>query len=271
MELPGRLVLLGHPVSHSLSPRFQNAALAVATLPLTYEVLDVEPADFDTTLQALRLQNAWGNVTVPHKVRMRAACDGVTPLASRVGAVNTFWIDEHGRLVGDNTDVGGFSTAVDVLLGAAPRDLTVGVLGAGGAAAGVLAAVEAWPGCRAHVFNRTPERARLLCERFSTVAQPVDDIGVVAGAQLIVNATSVGLRDDSYPMDPALVAPGSAVIDLVYRSGETAWVRAMRERGHTAADGMVMLVEQGALSFERWFGIPADRVAMWEAIGDPRS
>ena len=265
-RLPGRLVLLGHPVGASLSPVFQNAALVAAGIPLLYETVDVEPADFGRTLAALLERGAWGNVTVPHKERMRAACDEVTPLAARVGAVNTFWLDEHDRLMGDNTDVGGFTTAVTALLGKTPRDLTFGVFGAGGAAAAVLASLDAMPGCRAYVFNRTIERARALCERFSAVAQPVDDVGAIAGAQIVVNATSVGLRDDAYPLDPNLIPTETPVLDLVYRRGETAWVRALRARGHRAADGLTMLIEQGALAFERWFGIEPDRAAMWEAV-----
>jgi shikimate dehydrogenase len=254
-------------VGHSLSPTFQNAALQAAGFPIRYEAVDVAGVDFERTVDTLRSENTWGNVTVPYKARMRAACDVVTPLADRVGAVNTFWIDDYGRLNGDNTDVSGFTTAVETLLGAPPRDLTIGLLGAGGAAAGVLAAVEAWPGCWVHVFNRTPERAQQLCERFSAIAEPVDDIGAIAGTQLVVNATSIGLRDDSFPMDPSMIAPDSAAIDLVYRRGETAWVRAVRGGGRRAADGIVMLVEQGALAFERWFGVAPDRAAMWEAIG----
>jgi len=264
---PGRLVLLGHPVGHSLSPTFQNAALQAAGFPIRYDAVDVEGADFERAVDTLRAENTWGNVTVPYKERMRDACDLVTPLAERAGAVNTFWVDEAGRLMGDNTDVGGFTMAVETLLGERPRDLTIGLLGAGGAAAGVLAAIETWPGCWVHVYNRTPERARLLCERFGSISEPVDDIGAIAGMQLVVNATSVGLRDDSFPMDPSMIAPESAALDLVYRRGETAWVRAVRAGGRRAADGVVMLVEQGALAFERWFGIAPDRVAMWEAIG----
>jgi shikimate dehydrogenase len=266
MRLPGRLLLLGHPVGHSLSPMFQNAALEAAHIPVRYEALDVAGADFDRTVASLRAEDTWGNVTVPHKERMHDACDELTPLARRAGAVNTFWIDDAGRLAGDNTDVGGFTVAVERLLGQAPRDLTVGVLGAGGTAAAVLTAVESWPGCYAHVHNRTPERARLLCERFGSVAQPIDDVGVAAGADLVVNATPVGLRDDEFPMDPALVAPTSAVIDLVYRPGETMWVRALRRAHVRACDGTTMLIEQGALAFERWFGIEPDRTVMWEAI-----
>jgi shikimate dehydrogenase len=267
MRRPQRLVLLGHPVGHSLSPSFQNAALHAAGLSIRYDAVDVDGPDFERTVDQLQRENVWGNVTVPYKERMRSACDVVTPLAERVGAVNTFWIGDDGRLVGDNTDVGGFTNAVETLLGARPRDLTIGLLGAGGSAAAVLAAVEGWEGCWVHVYNRTPERAQLLCERFRSIAEPVDDIGAIAGAQLVVNATSIGLRDDSFPMDPSMISPGGAVIDLVYRRGETAWIRAARAGQRRAADGTVMLVEQGALAFERWFGLAPDRVAMWEAIG----
>jgi len=263
---PGRLVLLGHPLSHSLSPRFQNAALVAAGIPLRYEAVDVEPTAFEDVVATLKGQNAAGNVTIPFKERMHDACGVLSPLAQRVGAVNVFWIDEDGRLVGDNSDVGGFDAAVATLLGACPRDITVGLLGAGGAAAAVLAAVETWPGCTAHVYNRTPERARLLCERFGAVAQPVDDVGVIAGAQLVVNATSIGIRDDAYPLSPSLIAPSAAVIDLVYRPAETAWIRALRARGHRACDGLPMLIEQGALAFERWFGVAPDREVMWRSV-----
>ena len=264
--MPERLLLLGHPVTHSLSPRMQGAALRSAGIPLIYDAVDVEPSMFDATIAQLRAESAAGNVTVPHKERMRLACDEVTPLADRVGAVNTFWFDDRRHLVGDNTDVGGFDATARDLLGGLPSELTVGVLGAGGAAAAVLAAIESWDRCIAHVYNRTPERARILSERFGSVANPVDDIGAVAGAQLVVNATSVGLRDDAFPIDPALIAPGAVVIDLVYRPGETAWVKAVRARGHKSRDGIAMLVEQGALAFERWFGISADRAAMWVAV-----
>jgi shikimate dehydrogenase len=263
---PERLVLLGHPVSQSLSPRIQNAALRAAGIPARYEALDVPPQSLDAALAALRAEHAAGNVTVPHKARVRDACDVVSALADRVGAVNTWWVDDREQLVGDNTDVGGFDAGARALLGGEPRDLTVGVLGAGGAASAVLAAVEAWPGCFAHVYNRTPERAQLLCERFSTVSQPVDDIGVIAGSQLVVNATSIGIRDDAMPLDPALLPADCAVLDLVYRPGETAFVRAMRARGNRAADGIGMLVEQAALAFEKWFGVTPDRSVMWRSV-----
>jgi len=267
MRTPGRVVLLGHPVAHSLSPRIQNAALAAMDLAARYEAIDVDPPRFDAIVDVLKGEGACGNVTIPFKERMLARCDGLSPLARRVGAVNTWWVDDDRRLLGDNTDVGGFDRAAcDLLNVEHPRDLTVGVLGAGGAAAAVLTAVESWPGCTAHVYNRTPERARTLCARFGAVAQPADDAGVIAGADLVVNATSVGLKDDAMPIDPALVRRDAVVIDLVYRPGETRFVRAMRERGARTGDGIAMLVEQAALAFEKWFGVTPDRARMWEAV-----
>jgi shikimate dehydrogenase len=116
------------------------------------------------------------------------------------------------------------------------------------------------------VSNRTAERAAALCARFPTVARAFDVGEIAARADLVVNATSIGQRDDALPVDPGLLRPEAAVLDLVVRPGETAWVRAALARGHRAAGGLVMLVEQGALAFERWFGFAPDRDAMWAAV-----
>lgn len=264
-ERPGRLVLLGHPVSHTLSPLFQNAALGAAGIPLTYEPLDVPPERLDATLASLRAVRGAGNATIPHKAALAARCDRRTGLAERTAAVNTFWL-EGGALVGDNTDVGGFTRAVEALLGAVPHDATVGLLGAGGAAAAVLAAVEQWPRARALVWNRSPARADALCARFGAVARRSDVEPLAREADLVVNATAIGLRDDEFPLEPERLRPDAAVLDLVYRRGETPWVRAARATGRRAADGLPMLLEQGALAFERWFGVTPDRAAMRLAL-----
>jgi shikimate dehydrogenase len=266
--LPGRLVLLGHPVAHSLSPRFQNAALRRAGIPLVYEALDVRPAELERTLGALRSGDAAGNVTIPHKEAVVAHCDELTPVARRAGAVNTFWCEGR-RLVGDNTDVGGFEVVADNLLGGSPhaRPISVAVLGAGGAAAAVLVAVERWRGARARVFSRSADRTRRLCGRFAGVADPAETAeDAVRAAGLVVNATPVGLADDSMPIDPAQLDHGAVAIDLVYRRGGTAWTRAAARIGLRATDGTDVLLEQGALAFERWFGVPPDRDVMREAL-----
>lgn len=264
--MPGRLVLLGHPVAHSRSPAFQNAALRAAGLTLVYEPVDVPPEDLTDIVHDLRGELGAGNVTVPHKERMHDQCDALSPIAERVGAVNTFWMEGDGRLFGDNTDVGGFDRAVTSLLGLQPRDLVVGLIGAGGAAAAVLAAVESWPGCSALVFNRTRDRARALCARFSSVAQSVDDIRDVGQAHLVVNATTVGLNDDGEPIPPDCLSRSAIAVDLVYRRSGTEWIQRLLAEGRVAMDGSAMLVEQGALAFEKWFGITPDRSVMWRAF-----
>ena len=264
--LPGRLVLLGHPVAHSLSPRFQNAALRAANIPLEYEALDVPSADLDATLAELAESRASGNVTIPHKESVAARCRRRSPLADRCGAVNTFW-HEDGALVGDNTDVGGVDAIALALLGESRATARVALVGAGGSAAAVLAAVERWGSATVRLYNRNVERARVLASRFGSSVEVVGSVArALEGATLVVNATPVGLHDDGVPVPIEALPREAAVFDLVYRSHETAWVRAARHAGHRAADGEGMLVEQGALSFERWFGIEPDRNAMWHAL-----
>ena len=264
--LPGRLVLLGHPVAHSLSPRFQNAALRAAHIPLEYEALDVPPDALDVVLAELAASRASGNVTIPHKEAIAARCARRSSLAERCGAVNTFW-HEDDALVGDNTDVGGVDAIAAALLGEARATARVALVGAGGSAAAVLAAAERWGSATVRLYNRNVERAHALASRFGDSVEVVDTVErALAGATLVVNATPVGLHDDDVPVPIEALPESAAVFDLVYRANETTWVRAAREAGHRAADGEGMLVEQGALSFERWFGIEPDRNAMWRAL-----
>ncbi len=264
MVRPSRLVLLGHPVGHSLSPRIQSAALRSAGIPLEYAALDVAPPDLPRVLDLLITEGAAGNVTIPHKEAV-AARASLTPLAQRVGAVNTFWV-EGPALHGDNTDVAGFDAAVRALLGGPPPG-AVAVLGSGGAAAAVLAAVEQWNGSSALIHGRSAERVARLCARFPGTARPARSAADAVGhAALVVNATPIGLRDDAHPVALELLPRTAAVVDLVYRVGGTAWSRAAADRGHRACDGLPMLIEQGAAAFERWFGITADRAAMWRSV-----
>jgi len=264
--LPGRLVLLGHPVAHSRSPLFQNAALRAAGIPLVYETMDVAPDDLPRALALLREANACGNVTIPHKEAFASRCARLTAIAERCAAANTFW-HEQGDLVGDNTDVGGVDAIALALLGPQRNTATVALIGAGGSAAAVLAAAEGWGNARVRLYNRNMDRADSLARRFGSVTSVAPSIGsALDGATLVVNATPVGLRDDAHPVPISELPPGAAVFDLAYRAGETSWVRAARDAGHRAADGEGMLVEQGALSFERWFGVEPDRDAMWRAM-----
>lgn len=267
IPLPGRLVLLGHPVLHSQSPAFQNAALRRAGLPLTYEALDVSPGQLARVAHELRATGAAGNVTLPHKEAFATHCARLSPIAERVGAVNTFWC-EDGVLVGDNTDVGGFEEAIARAFGRENRWPRVALIGAGGAAAAVLAAAERWLGTEVRLWSRTASRAEGLSRRFARICTTTTSLtDALEGADLVVNATPLGLApNDALPVMIQDLPPKAAVQDLVYRRGETAWVLASRGAGHVAADGAGMLVEQGALAFERWFGRVPDRDAMWTAI-----
>ena len=182
---------------------------------------------------------------------MARQCTRLDAIAERVNAVNTFRVADDGMLEGTNTDVGGFD-ALAREVGALKTGARVAVIGAGGSAAAVLAALERWSGATVSLFNRTRTRAAALAAHFpivKTVAPTAEE--AVKAATLVVNATSLGLRpEDPFPVSIESLHPDAAVLDLVYRPHETAWVRAARERDHAAVDGLCMLLEQGALAFE---------------------
>ena len=277
MTRPGRLVLLGNPVSHSLSPAFQNAALDAAGIDLRYEAIDVDASALEATLASLAFENAAGNVTVPHKIAVHDRCAVLTPIAKRAGAVNTFWFAE-GTLHGDNTDVGGFRAAVDALREAEPLPTQVILLGAGGAAAAVCAAAEQWGAESVQVVARSRGAAHRLAARFPGLVEISESFPAQRAAQrprasrtaatLVVNATPLGINaSDARPVSIGELPSSALVMDLVYSRGETRFARDARAAGHRSADGLTMLLEQGALAFERWFGFPPDREAMRRAVG----
>lgn len=267
-----RLVaLLGDPVAHSLSPRFQNAAFRAAGVDGVYLALRCAPTDVAALLRGIARAGGAGNVTVPHKEAAFAAAERRTEAAERTGACNAFWAEE-GAVWGDNTDVAGFSAAAASFLGRPLAGLRVLLLGAGGAARAVVCALVDAGAAEVVVVNRSPERAGALLERFrgqGTALTAAASAEVLRGErfELAVNATSLGL----HPGDPLPLAPGAgpeaaAALDLVYAPAETAWVRAQREAGVPAADGLEMLLRQGAAAFERWWGIPAPLEAMRAAL-----
>ncbi|MGQ0764936.1 MAG: shikimate dehydrogenase family protein [Gemmatimonadota bacterium] len=259
---PGRLLLIGHPVSHSASPAIQNAALRSSGLSYIYEPLDVGAEQLPGVIDELRLHHAAGNVTVPHKRSFAALCSYLTAAAREIGAVNTFWHTAQGALVGDNTDCEGFARAVSTSGFATPASRVV-CFGAGGAAAAVCAAVSGWPGATVTLVARSPARARELANRFGVVS-PGDR--PEADATLLVNATTIGMLDHFLPCPVDQIPPDADVMDLVYRKGETAWVRSARASGHRAVDGREMLIQQGALAFQRWTGLDPDLGAMRAAL-----
>ena len=252
--------LLGDPVAHSLSPTMQNAAFRALGLPAVYVPLRCDQADVASLVRSLTRAGGGGNVTIPHKEAAAGAVDRLLDTAREVGAANTFWARD-GEIVGDNTDVGGVLAAVEQLAPGEGPWLIVGT--GGGARAAVVAAARR--GAPVAVRSRSPDRARAL-ERWADEhgldrARPTE-------CTVVVNATPLGLGGgDALPVSRHEVPAAQAALDMVYRPGETAWVRALRAAGVRAADGRAMLVAQGAAALERWFpGVDAPTEIMRAAI-----
>jgi shikimate dehydrogenase len=268
-----RLVaLLGDPVEHSLSPRFQNAAFRAARLDAVYLALRCDASALPGLLRGIARAGGAGNVTIPHKALAAGLVDRATDAVRETGACNTFWL-EDGEVWGDNTDVHGAAVAIRSLLGRPPEGARVLLLGAGGAARAALGACLAAGAAEVLVWNRTPGRAAELVRLFggsgsgrvARVDSPWDPRG--GPLDLVVNATAAGLAaGEGLPL-PSRDAPIGAALDLAYAPPDgTAWVRALRARSVPAADGTEMLLHQGAAAYARWWGADPPLSAMRAAL-----
>jgi shikimate dehydrogenase len=282
---PIRLGVFGHPVAHSLSPLMQNAALEKSGFEMRYTRFEIGPSELQPALELLpRLDFVGVNLTVPHKIAALDLMDDLDESARLIGAVNTVKID-NGKLRGFNTDGKGFSRAIREEFSVDLRDLRVLVIGAGGAAR-AIALQCAKENCeRLVIANRDLEKANQLVENlrgfFSgpRVLGPVarlqaiapDETALrfqVANTDLVVNATPLGLsRADAAPIPARLLAPHLMVYDTVYSSGPTAFISSAIEAGARSANGLSMLLHQGALAFEIWFDRAAPIEAMRKALG----
>lgn len=263
-----RLGVLGWPIAHSRSPAMHNAALAAVGLEgWRYQLLPVPPELFLETTRALGPAGFLGaNVTIPHKAAALALADEAGDAARAIGAANTLTFGEDGRVAAENTDAPGLIAALAI----SPEGLTALVLGAGGSARATVWALLHAGAREVFVWNRTPERARALCDELD--ARIVQH---VVGADILVNCTSVGLQPSATTGADTLIPMGlshdqvgeySYVVDLVYRDAPTPLLAAARQAGARTLDGQEILLAQGALSFERWTGLPAPLDVMRRAI-----
>ncbi len=270
------LAVLGHPVGHSLSPVMQNAALQAQGVDAVYLAFDVAPHALSSALEGLRSVGFWGaNVTLPHKERAAELVDALDPLAAQVGAVNTI-VNEKGLLTGHNTDISGFSAALKTVRPEGAVGARCLVAGAGGAARAVVAALCAGGAADIRLFNRSRPRAERLCRMVREWGGPpcevVDAAGLaraVAEAQVIVNATSVGLgvsvKESAVPVD--ILDSHHVVVDLVYGPEPTLLVSEAIARGARAVDGKEMLLSQAASSYRLWTGREAPMDVMRARVG----
>ncbi len=273
-----RVVLLGHPVAHSLSPAIQNAAFAALGLPHRYDAVDVGPEGLAHRLVELRDGESLGaNITVPYKLAVVSALDAVDADATTLGAVNTI-VNTGGQLSGYNTDVEGAWEGLLLPVIDAIRGVKVLVIGAGGGARAVLLALS-------RSLPRGPAEVAVTARRSDQAAETAElgrDSGLstraaawweledeLRTAGVVINCTPLGLEGED-PLE-GLGLTGRTVLDLAYRPGGTPLFQRAWHEGSMALQGDQMLLHQGALAFQLWTNqsppLEAMRQALAEAIG----
>ena len=274
-----RVVLIGHPVAHSLSGAMQQAAFDALGVDATYELWDRAPIALAEAVTELRGEEFLGaNVTIPHKERVVPMVDRHNKEAGATGAVNTI-TREGKRLVGHNTDVPGFRVALDRLVGKQKMPRHAVVLGAGGGARAVVYGLITEGFQRVIVFNRHLHRAEGLVKHFGRSAAHMELRAMpwhesiieseVARTKVLINATSIGLTADVSPIPAEALHGDLLVLDLIY--ARTRLLRDAAAAGATTADGELMLLHQGAAAFTLWTGQAAPLDLMQAKLAEARA
>jgi len=268
-----RFAVIGHPVSHSLSPRIHAAFARQTGIALEYTAIDATPEDFDAVLAEFAAEGGVGaNITLPHKTRAAQICTHLSEAAQRAGAANTLIRSATGWH-GDNTDGVGLVRDLTERHGLDLRARRTLLIGAGGAARGIAPALlDALIG-DLYIVNRTPERADALADALALPGRVhpryLEDVGTLGNFDLVINATSAA-RDSTLPSLPVnVIAPRGAAVDLSYGEAAVpflAWARSAR--AHDCIDGLGMLVEQAAESFERWHKVRPETDAVYAMLRD---
>lgn len=260
-----QLGLIGYPVSHSLSPRIQDAALRACGLEGEYSLFPIAPDNMEGLKDLLNRVRSGGvtgfNVTIPHKQNVIAYMDDLTPTARAIGAVNIIYM-RHGKLIGDNTDALGFLSDLNRVLAVSKSKIeyrkSAIVLGAGGSARSVVHALLS-DGWKVTLAARRLEQAEQLSDSFPNYRLQLTDFSsfILHPSSLIVNTTPLGMTPniETSPLPENSTLPADTfVYDLVYNPRETKLVRVARAQGLSATTGLGMLIEQAALGFELWTG-----------------
>ena len=284
VDPPIRLGVFGDPVEHSLSPQMQNAALQHCKIDRQYARFQISPQELSESIELIRkLEFVGVNLTIPHKIAALGLVDIADENAKRIGAVNVIKV-ESGKLRGFNTDGRGFARAIREEFSVDLRDMRVMLLGAGGAARAIALQCAKENSERLVIGNRSFGKAQHLADELRDFfsgpkvlgpvprlqAIPLEEAAIrfqIANVDLIVNATPLGLNSgDASPIPARLLAPHLMVYDTIYSAERTPFVSAAIEAGARAANGLSMLLHQGALAFEIWFQREAPIEAMRKAI-----
>ena len=272
--MSGRRVaaVIGDPVRHSRSPAIHNAAFASTGIDWAFTAFEVPAGKGAGALAAMRVLGLAGlSVTMPLKAEVAAAADTADAEVKILAASNCIVPLGDGRLHAANTDAAGFVAGLRADAGLSPEGLRVVLIGGGGAARAVAWGLAAAGAADVAVINRTESKAEAaasIANAASGSGHPgrVGSMEEVSAADLVVNATSIGMGSDaSMPCAPTLLRPGQVAVDLVYEPIETAWLAALRDQGVEAHNGLSMLVYQAAAAFELWTGVEAPVEAMRQA------
>ena len=262
-----RAAVIGSPVTHSLSPLLHNAAFNSLGMDWEYLALEITESELDEVLAQMRSGNLGGlSVTMPLKTRVASLVDECTSTAEKLSAVNCVVANEKG-LIGHNTDGDGFLNGLIHEAQFDPKGKKVAVIGAGGAARAVIEALARSGAASIMVVNRTPAKA----ESAADLAGEVGAVGTledISGADLVVNATSIGMKDSQVdiPCSVDLLHSSQLVVDLIYHPLETRWISLAKQKGIDSYNGVSMLLFQAAEAFTLWTGEEAPTSIMQEAI-----
>lgn len=272
---PDRYAVVGFPVKHSWSPFIQGMFAKQTDQAMTYTRMEVAPDDFNREVEAFFASGGCGlNITVPHKQSACLVTRYRTPRAEIAGAVNTIAAQVDG-LLGDNTDGAGLVTDLTRNLGLTLKNIRILLLGAGGAARGVLGPLLGAAPEYLEIANRNTDRAIELADEFVTLGNVrgcgFDAITTTGHFDLVLNATSASLQETIPPIPPALIGPTTLCYDMAYGKGDTAFTRWAKNAGAGRAEtGWGMLVEQAAEAFFLWRGVKPETRPVLEAVRDQR-
>ncbi|WP_153147468.1 shikimate dehydrogenase [Dechloromonas sp. H13] len=265
-----RYCVLGNPVAHSRSPAIHAQFAAQCRQDLVYEALLAPLDGFAETVRGFIAAGGKGaNVTVPFKEEAFRLSTRLSARAERAGAVNTLAFAGR-EIYGDNTDGAGLVRDIEANLAFPLAGKRILLLGAGGAARGVIAPLLADAPASLFVANRTADKAAALARQFSDIAAvDAGNFAEIAGNcfDIVINATSASLSGAALPLPAGIFAPGSLAYDMMYGKGETPFLALAREQGAARrADGLGMLVEQAAEAFLVWRGVRPDSAPVLAAL-----
>jgi shikimate dehydrogenase len=269
LEVSPFYAVLGNPIAHSKSPMIQQQFAQSLGMTLRYERVRVPLNSFAYTLKSLAQQGLQGcNVTVPFKLAAFEAADVCSERAQTAQAVNCLKRQSDGTWLADNTDGTGLVADLKRLRGGASslQGTRVLVLGAGGAVQGSVAPLLA-AGAVVHIANRTPDKAKAVAALFGSAVTGHSLQEDMPQCDIVINGTSASLQALAVQPNPGAIGAHTLAYDMMYAAQPTAFMRLCQAQGARTADGLGMLIEQAAESFNIWHGIMPDTLAVHQALG----